>query len=455
MACRNWSWCPAIRASASPRWCKELHKAFVPPRGLFTSGKFDHDKRDIPYATIGQALHGLVHDILGKSDAEVESWRTALRAATGPNGQLIVNLVPELDLHHRPPAARSGSAAAGRATPFPSGVPAVPHRVRAAAHPLVLFLDDLQWLDAATLDLLAYLVHPGGDAAFFAGRRLSGQRVGPAHPLMRTLGRNPQRRRAGSGHRAGPSRVRRYQPACRRALHCGPERAEPLAQLVQAKTGGNPFFVIQFLTMLVEEGALRFDPATQAWQWDIDRLRANGYTDNVAALMAVKLKRLPASTRESLQALACLGNEAELATLALAHGTSDASCTKRSRMPCRPDSSSGSRTGTAFRTTASSRRPTRCFPTSERADVHLHMGRRLSAGMTGDDSCGAFVRDRQSVQSRRGVADRPPRESPGGGDQFACRPQGQGGRGLRVGAARILPPAWRCWKTAIGGTNMP
>ena len=100
------------------------------------------------------------------------------------------------------------------------------------------------------------------------------------------------------------------------ALHCEPERAQPLAQLVYEKTGGNPFFAIQFLTALAEEGLIAFDPVARAWQWDIGRIRAKNYTDNVVDLMAGKLKRLSTATQEALKQLACLGNVAEVATLA-------------------------------------------------------------------------------------------------------------------------------------------
>jgi len=107
------------------------------------------------------------------------------------------------------------------------------------------------------------------------------------------------------------------------ALHCELERARLLAELVQEKTGGNPFFAIQFFTALADEGLLAFDPAASAWQWNIDRIRAKSYTDNVVDLMAEKLKRLSATTQEALNQLACLGNVAEVATLALVHGTTE------------------------------------------------------------------------------------------------------------------------------------
>ena len=108
------------------------------------------------------------------------------------------------------------------------------------------------------------------------------------------------------------------------ALHCELARAGPLTLLVHEKTGGNPFFAIQFFTALAEEGLLAFDPGARAWQWDIDRIRGKNYTDNVVDLMAGKVNRLSATTLEALQQLACLGNVARIATLTLVHGKTEA-----------------------------------------------------------------------------------------------------------------------------------
>src|SRR6267143_418862 len=136
----------------------ELHKVLVPPRGLFASGKFDQYKRDIPYATLAQAFRELIQSLLGKSAAELTRWRNALREALEPNGRLMVNLVPELELiiGEQPPVPELPSQDAQRRFQFVFrrflGVFVRPE------HPLVLFLDDLQWLDAATLDLVEDLM---------------------------------------------------------------------------------------------------------------------------------------------------------------------------------------------------------------------------------------------------------------------------------------------------------
>jgi PAS domain S-box-containing protein len=298
----------------------ELHKQLVPSRGLFASGKFDQYKRNIPYATLGHAFHSLVDQILSKSDAEMSRWRSALLDALGPNGQLMVNLIPELALiigeqssvpELPPQDAKNRFQMVFRRF---LGVFAQPE------HPLVLFLDDLQWLDSATLDLIEHLVvHPEVRHLLLVGAYRDNE-VGPAHPLKRTL---EAIRGAGASVQEivlaplMPDDVARLLAD---ALHTEHQRARPFADLVFEKTAGNPFFTLQFLLALTDEALLAFDPDLAAWTWDLPRIRAKGFTDNVADLMAAKLSRLPPATRKALGQLACLGNVAETTTLTLVHG---------------------------------------------------------------------------------------------------------------------------------------
>ncbi|MDB4874324.1 MAG: multi-sensor signal transduction multi-kinase [Gemmatimonadetes bacterium] len=298
----------------------ELHKVLVPTRGLFASGKFDQYTRDIPYATLAQAFQSLMRPLLGQSDAELGRWRDALRDALGPNGQLIVNLVPELELvvGPQPPVAElAPQEAKHRFQMVFRRFVAVFARPE---HPLVLFLDDLQWLDAATLDLLEYLVTHAEVRHLLLVGAYRDNEVSPSHPLKRTL---EEVRAAGARvHEIvlAPLALDDVGRLVADALHCTPTRAAPLAQLVHEKTGGNPFFAIQFFTALADDGLLAFDPLAAVWQWDVTRIRARSYTDNVIELMTAKLKRLSTRTQEALTQLACLGNVADVATLALVGG---------------------------------------------------------------------------------------------------------------------------------------
>ena len=290
----------------------ELHKVLVPPRGLFAAGKFDQYKRDVPYATLAQAFQMLVRQILVKSEAEVDHWRQALLEALGPNGQLMVNLIPEVEfvIGKQPPVAElSPKEERGR-------FQLVFRRFLAAfarpEHPLALFLDDLQWLDPATLELLERLITDPDVRDLLLIGAYRDNEVSSSHPLMRTLGAI---RDAGAKTQEivlAPLGLDDVERLVSDSLHCSPDSAGPLALLVHEKTGGNPFFAIQFLTTLVEEGLVRFDRDAAAWTWDLERIRAKGYSGNVVGLMLGKLKRLPRHTQTALQQLASLGNVAEI-----------------------------------------------------------------------------------------------------------------------------------------------
>ncbi|MEX3945563.1 AAA family ATPase [Paraburkholderia sp. BR10937] len=293
----------------------ELHKFLVPPRGLFASGKFDQYKHNIPYSTLIQAFQGLVRMLLGKSDTELASWRAALLEALAPNAGIMSDLIPELQL------------IIGEPLPPPQ---LEPHQAKQrflqvfrrfigvfaqADHPLALFLDDLQWLDVATLELLAdLLTHPDLRYLMVIGAYRDNE-VDAAHPLTATL---QTIRRAGAkiGEiRLAPLTRAHIRHLIADALHCAPESVEQLAHLVFDKTGGNPFFVIQFLQALAESNLLAFDHDARQWRWDAERIHARDYADNVVDLMAAKLTRLPAATQHALQQLACLGSVADITTL--------------------------------------------------------------------------------------------------------------------------------------------
>jgi PAS domain S-box-containing protein len=299
----------------------ELRKALVPTRGLFASGKFDQYKRNIPYSTLVQAFQSLVRTLLSMSDAELRSWRDALMNALGPNGRLIVDLAPELKLiiGEPPPVPElPPQQAQGRfQLVFRRfiGVFARPE------HPLVLFLDDLQWIDAATLDLLDDLTQSDLKHLMLIGAYRDNE-VDGAHPLMRKLDAISQAGAQVQEIRVAPLARDDLRQMIADALRCPSERAAPLAELVHGKTGGNPFFALQFISELAEEGLLRFDHDAAGWCWDLNRIHAKGYTDNVVDLMVGKLTRLPGETQSALQQLACLGNLAEIAMLSIVLGRS-------------------------------------------------------------------------------------------------------------------------------------
>jgi PAS domain S-box-containing protein len=301
----------------------ELHKMLVPPRGLFASGKFDQYKRDIPYATLAQAFQSLVRPLLGKTETELSWWRDAFLQALNPNGSLMVDLVPELKfiLGDQPavPDLPPQDAKARFQLVFRQfiGVFARPE------HPLALFLDDLQWLDAATLDLIEnLLIEPEVHHLMLIGAYRNNE-VSPTHPLVHKL---EAIRHSGAMVRevvleplAGEDLTRLVGDS----LHCELEQATQLAQLIHEKTAGNPFFAVQFIAALAEEGLLTLNRDAARWCWDLERIHAKGYTENVVDLMLGKLNRLPVETQKALQQLACMGNSAEFSWLAMVHQDSE------------------------------------------------------------------------------------------------------------------------------------
>jgi predicted ATPase len=224
------------------------------------------------------------------------------------------------------------------------------------------YIDDLQWLDAATLELLEHIVTQQEVNHLLIVGAYRDKEVNPAHPLMRTV---DSIRRAGASMREivlGPLGLNDLGSLVADALHCDQDSAWPLAQLVHAKSGGNPFFAIQFLTALAEEGLLTFDLRAAAWTWDLTRIGSKSYTDNVVDLMAGKLDCLPQTTQEALGKLACLGNSAEIATLALIHGEPEEEINRTLWRPFALDSYSGWIALTRSYTTASGKPPMRSSP---------------------------------------------------------------------------------------------
>jgi len=301
----------------------ELHKAIVLPRGMFIAGKFDQHKRDIPYASLAQAFQTLVRQILGKSEDEVSRWRNAIQQAVGPNGQLIANLIPELELviGKQPPVAELPPQETQNR--FQGVFRRLLCVFAQKQHPMTLFLDDLQWLDVATLSFIEHLLsHPDVKHLLIVGAYRDNE-VSPSHPLMLTL---DSIRKAGvtvDEIVLNPLSFKDVNHFIADALRCDRMRSEPLAGLVHEKTAGNPFFVIQFLTALAEERFVEFDASRAAWHWDLAQIQTRNFTDNVVELMISKLKRLPVATQEALKQLACLGDNAKMATLTIANGRSE------------------------------------------------------------------------------------------------------------------------------------
>lgn len=295
-----------------------LRQPIMDRGGYFISGKFDQYQRDIPYATVTQAFRELVQQILAESEARIADWRRQIQQAVGANGQLIIDVLPQVEL------------IIGKQEPVPELPPVeTQNRFRLVfekfidvfaqqAHPLTLFLDDLQWADAASLRLIRELLASSGGRFLLVIGAYRDNEAGPAHPLLLALDDMRKEGAAIMQLTLAPLSEAALGTYISAMLQCGHDAAAPLAHLIYQKTAGNPFFVIQFMTAVVEERMIAYDAAARTWRWDLPRISAKGYTDNVAELMVDKLARLPAPAQAALQWLACLGSvatEAMLVTL--------------------------------------------------------------------------------------------------------------------------------------------
>ena len=298
---------------------QELHKP-VQERGIFLSGKFDQYTRDIPYATLVQSFTALVRDLLTEAEERLEGTRRALREALGVSGKLIIDMIPSLRLllGEQPPVPELPPTEAERRFRhvFRSFLGVFAKREQ----PLALFLDDLQWADMGSLRLIEDMITDPDTRYLLLIGAYRDNEVTPSHPLMRALDRIRKAPAVVNSVVLSPLSLEHVVQLVADTVRADPERARPLAALVYEKTGGNPFFAIQFLKTLERERLLWLDEARPTWCWDIGRIQAQGHTDNVVDFMVRKLVGLPARTQDALKTAACIGSEAQAALLALAQG---------------------------------------------------------------------------------------------------------------------------------------
>ncbi len=294
----------------------ELHKLVVQSRAIYVTGKFDQFMRDVPYATLAQALRIPIQQILSKSEPELQAWRRRLLDALGASGSLIVDMIPELQLviGEQPPLADLGPTDAKRR--FQNALRRFVGVFTMPEHPLVLFLDDLQWIDDASLDLVENLMTQPETRHLLLIGTFRDNEVDGSHPLTRMLETIRTSGAIINDIVLQPLAPDDLSQLVTDTLRCELNVADPLARLVYDKTAGNPFFSIQFLQVLADEQLLTFDHSGLKWSWDIERIHAKGYSDNVVDLMILKLGRLEPTCLAALRQLACIGASAEFYLLA-------------------------------------------------------------------------------------------------------------------------------------------
>lgn len=285
--------------------------------GRFATGKFDHVDRSTPYGTVASACRSLVRSVLGEGAERLGSWRQRFLDAVGPNGQLVIGLVPELELVMGPQPAVQQLDASEAQHRFELVLHNFLRVFASEEHPLVLFLDDLQWADPASLRWLQRLLTGPNRGYLLVLGAYRDQEVDATHPLSAAL-----RDLAEAGVVAGALELQPLDlPQVARlladTLACSSDRAEPLAELMRAKTGGNPFFLDQLLGELYRAGLVWFDGRHRTWTWDLHRVEQVAVTDNVADLMVTQLARLPEATQRVLRLAACMVHQFDGQALAV------------------------------------------------------------------------------------------------------------------------------------------
>jgi PAS domain S-box-containing protein len=295
----------------------ELHKPLARRRGYFITGKFDQFQRNLPYRAIIQAFQELVRHFLSESGTQLSQWRDKLLAALGPNGQVIIEVIPEVELIIGPQPAVPSLPPTETQNRFNLVLQSFVRTFAAIEHPLVIFVDDLQWADLPSLKLLElFMTDPDTQAMLIIGAYRDNE-VGASHPLLSTLN---EIRKAGATIKTitlQPLTLLHTQQLVADTVKSDLEAARDLAQLCLLKTGGNPFFLGQFLRSLYEESLLTFELKRAVWRWDLAEIQRQEMTDNVVALMAGKIQKLSPAGQVILRLAAAIGNQFDLHTLAI------------------------------------------------------------------------------------------------------------------------------------------
>ncbi|MBD2728137.1 AAA family ATPase [Nostoc sp. FACHB-892] len=296
---------------------QEIYKPITQKRGYFISGKFDQFGRNIPYSAIAHALQKLVHQLLGEPDEQLLQWRSHLLKALGSNGQIIIDVIPEVELiiGKQPPIPEVGATEAQNR--FNLIFQKFVRVFCSKEHPLVIFLDDLQWMDLATLKLIELMLLDEQTQFLFLIGAYRDNEVNPTHPLVLTLEKLRKQGAVLQEIILAPLTLGSLSQLIAETLHQNADTVRSLAELVLRKTQGNPFFVSEFLRMLYSENLLTFDFEHSNWQWNITQIQSPDITDNVVELMLHKLKKLPEITQQILQLAACVGAEFNLDTLSI------------------------------------------------------------------------------------------------------------------------------------------
>ncbi len=295
----------------------EIHKPLVEKYGFFISGKFDQFQRHIPYSAISAAFQGLLKQLLMSSREELSAWQGKLLTALGPNGQVIIDVIPALEKIIGPQPKVPNLGTEENQNRFNMVFLQFLRVFTRQNSPLAIFLDDLQWADIATLNFIKTLMLSEGNEYLLLMGAYRDNEVDHTHPFMIALDELGK-----AGVRIGelvlkPLNQDHLDALVADTVHAQRDAVAPLSRLIMDKTAGNPFFVIQFLKNLHHEGLLTFDAERLRWVWDVTQIELRAITDNVVEFMVKKLRTLPDNTQNLLRLGACIGSSFDLHVLSI------------------------------------------------------------------------------------------------------------------------------------------
>ncbi len=297
----------------------EMQKSIVEQRGYFITGKFDQYQRYIPYDCLIQAFQELVRQLLTESDQQIAHWKDAFIEVLGPNGQVIIDVIPEVELilGKQPPIQKLPPEEAQNRfnTVFQNFV----QTIAKAEHPLVVYLDDLQWADSASLKLIELLITDTSVQYLLMIGAFRDNEITDSHLLPITLSNIKKAGVELLQFKLNPLTIDQINQFCADTLHCSSDLTESLTALIFKKTHGNPFFISQFLTALYEDKLLVFNPEIRQWDWDLEQIQQRDITDNVVEFMSTKIRKLSADAQHILKLAACIGNQFDFNVLSLAN----------------------------------------------------------------------------------------------------------------------------------------
>jgi predicted ATPase/signal transduction histidine kinase/tRNA A-37 threonylcarbamoyl transferase component Bud32 len=294
---------------------RELFPVITRRRGYFLSGKFDQLRGDTPYPALVAAFDELAHHLLTESEDELARWRDQIAAAIAPNARIVVDAIPALEriIGPQPPVVALDAAATQ--SRFHATLQKLIQVFTRTAHPLVLFLDDMQWADPESIQLLKLVALSERTEAFLLIEAFRDTEVSAGHPL-RAAAHDLRKHRRVTQLEIAPLPVAEIAALIADTLHHDVASVAPLARLVCRKTDGNPFFVRQLLLALHRAGQLVFDPERRHFTFDAAAIEGAPISENVADLLAASLRKLPPDTRHVLAVAAAIGNRFELDLLA-------------------------------------------------------------------------------------------------------------------------------------------